>query len=341
MYHGGDAADLAGVQTLSHWRMDLAAACMTSGYAGKDITRNADPKKPELSQYPAGIAEREKFRFAAPPLYDEYYEGTATNFNWLGQPLGAAQRITDHLDDELYRFDKKSDPPVVGVFSADDWEYTGDWEPGLVERDDSSFTLAVKKAGLWEAEKDSWNCFADLPLDKVRFEKDAEYTVRFTVKGSNPWKELNPRYGKIPKNIRLRFCVDGIDTVDFGSFSASCMQEVLVFEDERDCVLTLKAPASGNGSLQIDLTENAGTTTIRDLEIREGCGDVLCRRFEHGLVVLNGSFSDSVRVNIGRLFPDESYSRITGTQDPEHNSGEPVERYLTIEPHDAFFLRRN
>ncbi len=338
VYHGGDAADLTGVQTLPHWRMDLAAACMTSGYAGKDITRNADPKKPELSQYPAGEAERKKYRFAAPPLYDEYHAGTATNFNWLGLPVGEAQRITDHLGPELYRFDKKSDPPLVCTRS--DWDFTGDWRAGLMDRDGSSFTLGVARVGLWEGEKDSWNCYGDLPLEKVRFEKDAEYTVRFTVKGSNPWKKINPRYAGIPKNIRIRFRVDGIDTVDFGNFSASYIQEALVFEDARECVLTLKAPASGDGSLQIDLSENTGTTTFENLEIREGCGDVLCREFENGLVVLNGSFSSPVRVDLSDLFPGESWSRISGTQDPEHNSGEPVDRHLTIEPHDAFFLRR-
>jgi len=116
---------------------------------------------------------------------------------------------------------------------------------------------------------------------------------------------------------------------------------VLVFEEERECILSLKAPASGTGSLQIDLSENTGENTIGNLEIQKGCSDVLYRKFENGLVIFNGSFIDPVHVDLAVLFPGESYSRIKGTQDPAHNNGELIENSLTIPPHDAFFLRRN
>jgi hypothetical protein len=332
IYHGGDAADLKGVMTLSHWRMDIASACMTSGYAGKDITRTGDGKHPELAQYPAAIEQRKKYGFPVPPDYDEYHEGVRTNFNWLGLPTGQPERIVSQLGPVLYRFDSTNATPSMHAKTP--------WQAGSVEARKGHFTLGVRQVGFWLSGKDSWNCFGDLPLGSIPFEKDAEYTVSFTVSGSNPWKALAARYANIPTNLRIRFKINGIDAIAFSGFTASYIQEALVFEQPRKCVLTLKAPASGTGSLQFDLSENTGTTTINDLEIRKGCGDVFYRKFQKGLVVLNGSYADPVTVNVASLFPGESYSRIKGTQDAAHNNGEPVAETLTIQPHDAFFLKR-
>lgn len=332
-YFDGDPTGLRDAMSLSHWRMDLAAACMTSGYAGKDISRTIGGGENITFNYPGAAEQRKKYHFPIPPIYDEYHEGTATNFNWLGLPEGKAERIATHLGPVLYRFCEKSIPPTLHA--------EREWKAGSVKHSGREFTLEVRKVGLWLTDKDSWTCRGNLPLGNIPFEKDAEYTVRFTVKGSNPWKQLNARYGNIPKNIRIRFCIDGIDEVDFTHFTASYIQEALVFEDSRECVLTLKAPAAGPGSLQIDLSENTGETTIQNLEIQKGCGDVLYRKFKNGLVVFNGSFVKPVRVDFASLFPGESYSRIEGLQDPEHNTGRMIENSLTIPPHDAFFLRRN
>lgn len=332
-YFGGDVAGLHGAMTLRHWRMDLAAVCMTSGYAGKDISRIIGGGENITFNYPGAAEQREKYHFPIPPIYDEYHEGTANNFNWMGLPTGGAERISAHLGPVLYRFDKTSTPPTMHAEK--------NWQAGSVNHSDREFTLGVRKVGLWLTDKDSWHCRGELPLGNIPFEKEEEYTVRFTIKGSNPWKQLNPRYGNIPKNIRIRFCIDGTDEVEFKHFTASYIQEALVFEEERECILTLKAPASGTGSLQIDLSENTGETTIGNLEIRKGCGDVFYRKFENGLVIFNGSFIDPVRVDLATLFPSESYSRIKGTQDPAHNNGKLIKNSLAIPPHDAFFLRRN
>ncbi|QHI69817.1 hypothetical protein [Tichowtungia aerotolerans] len=332
IYHGGDALKLTGVMTLSHWRMDMASACMTSGYAGKDISRSADKSSPELIQYPAAVEQRKKYRFPLPPDYDEYHEGVLTNYNWLGRPVGEATRIGTHLSPVLYRFEEGRKPPVMHA--------KGKWDAGQPERDKHRFSLNVDQVDLWREDKDSWSCYAELDLGKTRFEKDADYTLTFTVSGSNPWKKLKERYRRIPKNIRFRLAVNGIEEVDFGNFDGSYFQEALVFEEPRTCTLTLKAPADGTGVLQIDLTENTGETVIENLQIRKGCGDVLYRKFENGLVILNGSYSEPAAVDFRQLFPGESYCRINGLQDPEHNNGKPVVKPLTVQPHDAFFLRK-
>jgi hypothetical protein len=116
------------------------------------------------------------------------------------------------------------------------------------------------------------------------------------------------------------------------------MQEVLAFEDEREVTLTMIAPADGEGILQLGLAENRGEIEIRELELREGCADVLARRFENGLVILNGSTFSPAVVRLSDLDPSGKYRRIQGTQDPVHNDGELVGAAVEIAPQDALFL---
>ena len=116
------------------------------------------------------------------------------------------------------------------------------------------------------------------------------------------------------------------------------MQEVLVFEDQREVILTMIAPADGEGILQVGLAENRGEIEIRDLQLREGCADVLARRFENGLVILNGSTFSPATVRMRDIDPSGQYRRIHGTQDPVHNNGKVVGEAVEISPQDAFFL---
>jgi len=333
-YHGGDSSLLKGVMTLSHWRMDMAAACMTTGYLGKDITRTVGrgPGSQELINFPGSAELRKKYRHIPPPVYDEFHGGTGTDFNWLGQPSAPAQRVETHLGTVLYRFDSFSGEPVMHA--------QGDWKAGPARHNGDSFTLSAEQVGLWLEEHDSWNCIGSLSLGDTPFERGKEYTVRFTVQGSNPWKQLNPRYSNIPKNIRVRLNINGVAELQLNpNVRGSYFQEFLVFEDPRECILTLRAPATGTGGIEFDLSENTGDVTISGLEIRKGCADVLYREFENGLVLLNGSYIDPIKVNIPKLFPNASFSRIQGTQDPVHNNGEPS-GVIILKPSDGIFLKK-
>ena len=96
----------------------------------------------------------------------------------------------------------------------------------------------------------------------------------------------------------------------------------------------------GPGRLEFGVGEEPGEVTIENLEVRQGCGDVLYRKFQNGLVLLNGSATSDTTFQVAELFPGESYRRIKGTQDTEHNSGEPVGRSLTLGARDGIFLVR-
>ena len=67
----------------------------------------------------------------------------------------------------------------------------------------------------------------------------------------------------------------------------------------------------------------------------------MCRKFENGLALLNGSGNLPHTFDFKNLFPGESYARIKGKQDPTHNSGKPVESKLVLGPRDGILLKRN
>jgi arylsulfatase A-like enzyme len=67
---------------------------------------------------------------------------------------------------------------------------------------------------------------------------------------------------------------------------------------------------------------------------------VLARRFENGLVILNGSTFWPAAVPIRDVDPSGDYRRIRGTQDPSHNNGETIDDTVRIAPQDAIFLVR-
>jgi hypothetical protein len=171
---------------------------------------------------------------------------------------------------------------------------------------------------------------AQIPLAGVELHDRAEYQLRFRARGSSPFAGVGERYRPIPRGISVRLRVN--DPV------AGNVQDLLLFEQERPIDITVVSPATGAGVLEICLAESMGSIEISDLELRQGSGDVLYRKFEHGLVVLNGSEDSAVDFLVMDLFPRETYRRLDGTQDPQHNNGQRVPPKLAVPAHDAYFL---
>ncbi|MCL5271526.1 MAG: hypothetical protein M1457_13460, partial [bacterium] len=335
-YHGGDAAALKPPMLLSHYRLDMASACMGTGYVGKRIARSFGA--PELLHYPGRDKQFQRYAMTFPIDYDEYHRGENNIRGWLGRPLGPPERVTTHLGPVIWRFGQKTPLPTIET-KATPWQAA---PPARTDGDGLRF--AVTDVGLWRSLSDSFSLLADLPLSGIQLRTHQEYTIRFRAKGTSPFTAVDPRYRAIPCNLMVRLKVDGrlVTPEDeaAGDLPTGYIQEFLVFEDERECILTLIAPADGAGSLQICLSENLGEIELHGLEIREGCADVMTRRFEHGLVLLNGANYKAVDIPVARLFPGERYRRLQGKQDPIHNNGEPVGGSLHLDPRDGIFLVR-
>jgi hypothetical protein len=77
----------------------------------------------------------------------------------------------------------------------------------------------------------------------------------------------------------------------------------------RPVAVTLTAPADGEGSLEICISEAPGRVELRGLELRPGCADVLWRVFENGVVLLNGMSSVTEKSSIRMHPPGNSQRR--------------------------------
>ncbi len=341
-YRGGtpeyfiEAQKARPVYALHHKRLDLASACMAAGFFHASAGRG-NPSF--LNDYP-GKSEQRRI-YGAPLLqdYDELHQGIDNLRNWLGRPLGVPVRYRGHLGPVLYAFSRQS--PLPRIISEDtEWKVADPQRAGR-----SGFVVDVKAIGPYTSSEQNFTLIAQLPIEGIVLEELAEYAVTFDIRGSSPYKYIAPRYRPIPKNIHLRLRVG--DTLipasappSYKAAGKGYYQECMVFEETRSVHLTLQASASGEGMLEICISEVPGNIEISNLEIRKGCADVLYREFENGLVILNGSSTTDVDIDLGSLFPGKRFERLKGTQDPVHNDGSLAERIL-LGKRDGIFLKRH
>ena len=343
--HGGSASDLKKPMTLAHYRLDMATACMGPGFVGKVVGRTVGPA--ELANYPGKAQDQKKYGGHVPTRYDEYDLGTA-DYGWLGLPKGPATRLAPVPGGNLYRFSDNSPLPIPKTVFP--------WKISNPQRLKNGFSAEVVECGLWRESNDSYKASLILPLPGVKLESRGEYTVTFRLSGSSAYEKLDSKYSDIPKNIRLRLVTSDVvsgeeeqahekmdanlaQLMDNTGSRLGFIQEVLVFPDERMVTITLISPGEGTGSIEICVSESPGTYEIKDLEIKQGCADVLFREFENGLVLLNGSFFSSAEFDVQSLFPGSVFRRINGSQDPRHNNGQIAERII-LGQGDGIFLQR-
>ncbi len=340
-YHGGTVQDLMAAQqnrpsyALQYKRLDLASACMATGYFHSTAGRG-NPSI--LNDYPG---KREQTTLYGAPLlqkYDEFHCGSENINSWLGQPLGPPVRYRDHLGPVLYAFSDATTLPVI-ITNDSQW-----WALPPERTGNDGFRLTTEQTGAYTSSVQSFTLNARLPSESLNLEEMEEYAVSFNIRGSSPYAHVDPRYQPIPKNISVRFRVD--DRV-FNDQSPSYYrakgyyQECMVFEESRQVHLTIQAPATGKGVLEICISEVPGTIEITNLEIRKGCADVLYREFENGLVILNGSRTSPVDLHLSAIYPDQTFRRINGTQDIQHNDGQLAGNSIIIPASDAFLLLKD
>jgi hypothetical protein len=339
-YHGGTAEELAAAQkkrpnyALHYARLDMASSCLAAGYVNLGSTRSVPAN---LIEYPGRQEEIDKYGVPRLQDYDEFHRGEDGVRHWLGQPLGPAARYRNHLGPVVYSFGESSAMPEV---SSSDPR----WEADAPERvPPDGFRVEVRRIGPYVSGDQVFTLSLRLPLAGLVLEEMAEYAVSFNLRATSPYGQVASRYAPIPRNISLRFKVDDRihpEKVPAAVRSKGYYQECLAFPESRRVELTLQAPASGEGVLEICVSETPGTVEISNLEIRRGCADVLYREFENGLVLVNGSSVSPVEIDVPTLFPGAAFSRLRGTQDPVHNNGE-LAKQVTLGVRDGIFLQRN
>lgn len=316
-YHGGSEDDLAFYMHDNYYRLDMATACMGTGYVGKSVSR---PGGSPATAYPQRKQQIEEHGTPLPLDWDEYHCGDENTRNWLGQPLADPVRLTNHL--------KPRDLPVRADRSSARLHVAAGYAAEFLDASDEG-TLRVQVHEVQPWHKTNFKIRLSLPLGDVK--KGREYTLHFRARAPSPYAKVDPKYASIPRNLAVRLSVDLTTGLD---------QETLVFEERREIFLTLTAPADGAGQLEFALEEEPGLIEFSSIRLYEGCADVMVRRFENGVALLNGSSVTPHVFDLGELFPGEVYRRISGRQDPNHNSGELVAAPLTLGPRDGIMLRR-
>ncbi len=314
-YHGGSEDDLLFYMHDNYHRLDIAAACMGTGYVANAVSR---PGGHPAVKLPNRQEQIEQYGTTLPLDWDEYHCGDEQTRNWLGMPVGDPVRLIDHLR-ELRAWQGK----VAAILEAD-----APYEARLLDpQADGSVRVEVDRVDPWI----HTSFKIRLALDAGEVAEGREYTVRFQARAPSPYAKVDPKYSAIPRNLEVRLSVGDAE---------GRSQEALVFSEQREVFLTLPSPADGNGRLEFGLAEEPGEITLSDIALYEGCADVMYRRFENGLALLNGSAMTPYTFELDRLVPGEAYRRIRGGQDPTHNSGERVGGSLTLGPRDGILLKR-
>ena len=296
-------------------RLSIACACMGSGIytfrAGSRRDHGAILDGTHTAAY----------------LWDEYHEGRAGRWNWLGLPVEQPQRMTDHLGPDL----------LPSTDAADQWQLVAQ-EPGAqitgprparvgdrvgVEVDVTAIDTSARPQRRRQTMARQGELRSPETAEELDLGKD--YCVEF-------WIRAEPRHSE----------PDAARPIGVGLRTATHLgvqQWVLASRLGRPVALTLQPGAKGRCRAVFFVAVEPGPVFISGLRLREGSAEVLSRRFEHGLALANGSRGTPYTFDLGTIAPNRRYLRFRGAQAPDVNTGQPAGPRVTVPPVDGLLLR--
>jgi len=318
----GCALDLTGTNSL--YRVGLVSALLTGSYF---------VFIPNLHQHQPNCGPNHK---DGPVFLDEYYAGSENRWGYLGQPVGPAEWILDNLN-------------TANLIGDGDFESElGNWEltvNGGASADGPVLDSSTAGNGQNSLKVDVTGIGAVRPkpsrimLKSEPFQAEAgkTYTLRLWTKAENDYAAHtgDARYGSARRQLNIY-----ITHPD--ATGAIAISRLNTGPEWREHTLTLIPDTTRSDAyLRIDMAFDTGPVWIDDIRLQEGCGMVLYREFEGGLAVMNGCPHDPVDIDIDSLFPDDTYHRIDGVQDPIVNDGSAVGSILSLPQLDAIILLKD
>jgi len=301
-------------------RFSIAAACMANGI----YTYRAGSKRDVF-----GILE---FKEILEYPWDEYHAGREGRFNWLGMPMSAPMRMTDHLGPDLL---PQSTPAPAWQLSVSD-ERVKATGPEPVNADGQQWieanVVSIDTTGQPRAHRHDAGRRAAIssPETSQALDPAREYCVELRLR-ANPQQDQREgeRFANAmrPVGILLQ-CDDRSGTI----------QWVLAGNEPREVALTLRAPVTGRCRVAFLIGCELGPVSVADLRLRSGCAEVLARRFEHGLALANGSAISPHTFDIRAIGGGRRYRRFRGAQATDINNGRPVGESVTIPAQDGLLL---
>ena len=301
-------------------RLSIAASCMGTGVftyrTGGVRDRDVISYGKELLEYP----------------WDEYHAGREGVYNWLGAPLEKPQRLTDQTGPDLMTEDQ--DAGKWTIHAADATARAS----GPVAADiNGKRAVQATVVGKGVAPKTKVARIAAAtrilllsPTTSVALDPAREYCVEFWVSADPVLsQDESERFGQVWRWIGV-----SLDTED----AKGVTQTFLAFAEPRHVWLTLRPARKDVCRVAFNIGGEPGPARIAGLHVREGCAEVFARRFEHGLVLANGSAIAPFTFDVATVGGGRAYRRFQGVQAPDINNGQPVGERLTLAPRDGILL---
>jgi hypothetical protein len=302
-------------------RLSIASACMGAGI----YTYRAGSRRDIGSVLQFG----ELMEYA----WDEYHAGREGTHNWLGLPLGEPARMTEHLGPDFL-------PPAT---SDKDWTVKASDAgirvegPKVVSSEGRQFVeaniVSIESAVHGPLRRLDGGRSAMLLSTETRqaLEPDKEYCVEF-------WISADPQYDE-REGTRFADVLRAVGVALHADDHSSTEQWILVGNKGRDVALTLRPRKRQPYHVAFLVGHELGPVRVADLRLREGCAEVLCRQFERGLALANGSAVSPYTFNLAKIGGGRRYRRFLGAQAPDVNTGQSVGPRVTVPALDGLLLR--
>jgi hypothetical protein len=304
-----------GKATDFRFRTGLAAAAMV-GMPHPFVSFNFafDPDDADL----ASKEQRNESKLAIGIFtWDEYHGGDLNNWHWLGKPKAAAIQDLSDLDKDDKLAKANWQWFVENGFSAKH------------EQSASKFSATVQETPNGIIPKKRWTGVR-LALKNgglTTLKPDQEYTIEFEARGDDSWHYVNQTFEHVPRMITIGGAIKN----DLKNRPIS----VLVGSEWRNYRISFIADSSHAATPVFGVSEQIGTTELRNIKFHEGGVERWSREFENGLVLLNMT-NNPWRVAVQKNY----YRRLKGAQVPDVNNGQPIENEVTVPPRDAVFLTK-
>ncbi|MCF7818375.1 MAG: thrombospondin type 3 repeat-containing protein, partial [Kiritimatiellales bacterium] len=152
-----------------------------------------------------------------------------------------------------------------------------------------------------------------------------EYTLEFEAKGNDSW-EVN---GQVVEKVPRALMIHGV--ADYGYNNPA---SVFLNPEWTTYLFSMIADTNAPPPLCFGVSEQIGSSAIRNIRLYQGCPERWMREFKNGRVYLNMTLEPwTVNVGTGVV------QRLVGSQIPGLNNGDVVNGMLTIPAWDAAFLR--
>jgi len=296
--------------TNSIFRLGFAGDMMIDGiipYASVDDT--------------GGFSEERGLGFGAFCWWDEYDAGKLKRRHYLGMPLEPPKHLGAAADG----------PNLLAPMQDAKLVVQPGYEAGLT-REPANGTIRVQLEKM-PASPSFGGVRLEWPLRMESFAgPDEAFTLRMRVRAETGYDKIGPLFKRVPRALNAAVGT-GLGLGRARDFYADADPYALLL------ILYPSLPknSSGRPALFLQMGEEPGVVEIGDISICRGDGFVMYRRFEGGIVLMNGSLAP-VTFDLQQIDPGRTLSHIDGIVTPAVNTGKLAQRRVTVGPHDGLVL---